>query len=219
MDHDPPEIRAFIMGHSFIRRLSDYVALLAGEPDGRPRGEQFAEALEVQNIISQVAFGFFPKLGSAEMVDTLVQLQMFRPQILIIDVGSNDCTGPGVHANLVADQVYALATELLLIDSIEKICVIRMLRRDRHIGCHPAEFLDRVELFNDTLRSHRDDHPDIDIYYLQGFSRLPCGAVMPIRFFALDGIHPGPSFGHWAFFKYACEIRGRLLRLRHSLQD
>ena len=178
--------RVLILGHSFIRRLHDFIESDCGQ-------------LDLSFYLSASAHISWHGIGGRTIAKTVKFdmhiLHSFRPDIVIVQLGTNDLTScpPLRVGSALEDFVH------LLHDSygVRGVCVCQTIRR------RAADvFNQRVDILTRYLRVVLEPIPYAIYWGHRGFWRA-CN-----RFFAADGIHLN-SRGQYKLYR---SLRGAVLK-------
>ena len=178
--------RVLIVGHSFIRRLHDFIESDSGH-------------LDLTFHLSASALISWHGIGGRTIAKTvkfdLHILHSFRPDIVIVQLGTNDLTScpPLQVGSALEDFVH------LLHDSygVRGVCVCQTIRRRAAVA-----FNQRVDILTRYLRVVLEPIPYAIYWGHRGFWRA-CNS-----FFSADGIHLN-SRGQFKLYR---SLRGAVLK-------
>jgi hypothetical protein len=194
--------RVLILGHSFVRRLGDFV-------DNRLEGT-------VSNFDLPCDVSFIGT-GGCKLPHLWIQLPRIlatRPDIVVLDIGTNDLSSPSCIPGDLADSVYQFAMYLVSDCGVKAIHIAQIFPRLFTTGRTPADFNDKAFVYNAALRSicyhgqTRDRAPPLPIFMFvfRGMSRYWASYLSPI-----DGVHfaevPQDSFPYSGSYKYYRSVK------------
>ena len=173
--HIKPNVK--IVGHSFIRRLTDDLK----------RSGSCIEALGLSDYVASLeCFG----RGGA-MVDNILQsFHIGNCHIVILDVGTNDlCDGIGGH--LLAQKVFKHAINLLKHKSVKHVKILEILKRAKTRNLSQICFEQERQFYNNTMKNLSETHSCISFAAQPGFENL--------NKWSSDGIHATTPYGKNAY--------------------
>ena len=173
--HIKPNVK--IVGHSFIRRLTDDLK----------RSGSCIEALGLSDYVASLeCFG----RGGA-MVDNILQsFHIGNCHIVILDVGTNDlCDGIGGH--LLAQKVFKHAINLLKYKSVKHVKILEILKRAKTRNLSQICFEQERQFYNNTMKNLSETHSCISFAAQPGFENL--------NKWSSDGIHATTPYGKNAY--------------------
>ena len=194
-----------IIGHSFVLGLSDALASRHGLGNGaggllgphRPLAD-----LHIDHHFDNVVLWGVSGLKILGLTDFLVRLATFQPDILVIDVGSNDITelDPYPAAHLLVDTII---NHIFPIWTPKRTTICSQTFRSSHTGqLPPPLFNDRIHELNGVLRDLCFNTPGLHYHSHPGFW------TNPISSWSNDGIHPNSTFGRK---RYKASLRTALM--------
>ena len=182
-------LRVLILGHSFIRRLREFIST---HSDDFP--------VDFRLAVSEVTrwHGVGARTVAKTLQFDLAVVSSFRPDIVILQLGSNDLvTFPPLHVgSIIEDFVRLLHTSY----GVKLVCVSQTLRRDNAIV-----FNSKVGLLTRCLRVVLEPLPYAIFWGHRGFWKARSD------FYAPDGVHLN-EIGRYELYK---SLRGAVL---HSLR-
>ena len=194
-------MKALIIGHSFIKRADKFV-------------RQGREDTDINLRLQDVSLTW---KGYSGLTTSFLDLKSHivysvNPDIVVVDIGSNDLSNSKVIPSKLARRVYSLALSLLQVSQVK--CVFLLDICPRGVWARfPArrDFNAAADLYNLAIRAlcERYNHP-IFPAPLRGLRR-------DIAYYlSKDGVHLGHSIprglSHSGIFKYTLSIRRAIVR-------
>lgn len=184
-----------ILGHSFIRRLRDFINNSQGNDNLRLLRSDF-------NVIFSARGGLtIHKLAnSPEMLDS-AQLQ----DICFLQIGSNDLCDNYRSVNDIANAIFSFASYLVLVNMAKLVIIGQVLRRLPQVA--GERYNERVLDLNDLLKT-RCESSDLNIHFWnhRGFWDKQ------MSYLASDGVHlQHPHIDARPMLKYLRSIRSAIL--------
>lgn len=177
-----------LLGHSFVKRLTAF-ALQRGCHN---------MALHTNNEV------FFHGIGGLSFPGLSAEIDMVRslgPKVVFIDIGSNDLSG-GADPAALAHSVFNFAKHLTTHQGVSVVIVSQVFFRNAK-QCRyptPADFNDRVTVYNMTLAGLSKEHQQILFWKHKGiWYNWPS--------YLVDGVH----FTQEGLRKYYNSVRGALV--------
>jgi hypothetical protein len=147
-----PRPRVLVLGHSFVRRLSVFV-------DNHCEG-----SVPNFDLPCDVTFIGTGGIKISHLWDQLPRILNSSPDIVILDIGTNDLAMPGeIVPGEIADCVYQFAVHLFTECGVKAVHIAKIFRRLFTTDRTPPDFNDKVVIYNAALRS----------ICLHGQNRLP----------------------------------------------
>ena len=162
------------MGHSFVRRFELF---LSKGVDARVRRDL--------NLSRSAQITFLGVGGRT--VDKLSKFDLhlvrrLQPQIVILEIGSNDLSPPDARPEVVGSKIETLVQRLHAECRVETIVVCQTINRAAGLR-DPPSFIDRVALLNQYLSVVLETLPFAVFWRHKGF-RQPT-----VRILCRDGVH------------------------------
>ena len=180
-----PKPHVLIMGHSFVRRFELF---LSKGIDARVRQDL--------NLSHSVQITFLGVGGRT--VDKLSKFDLhlvrrLQPQIVILEIGSNDLSPPDARPEVVGSKIETLVRRLYAECQVETIVVCQTINRAAGLR-DPPSFNDRVALLNQYLSVVLETLPFAVFWRHKGL-RQPT-----VRILCRDGVHLN-SKGQYALYR------------------
>ena len=129
-----------LLGHSFVRRLDKYM-----QEQGKPNLSLDRAGLELRlKGWSGMTMANFPK--------ALKQVSTHRPELVILDIGTNDIDAQRMSLEVLVDQLFKFGTLMVSNYGVKRVVFLEVLPRGR--GRHAAknpQFTAQVQQFNADL--------------------------------------------------------------------
>jgi hypothetical protein len=180
-----------ILGHSFIRRLKDFVNSDNDFHNLRLNKNEFN--IQMRGI------------GGLTMRRLVCAPELYRfentPHICFIEMGTNDLCDARKSVSSIFHDITSFG-EFLLANSVKFVIIGQVLMRDRR----QTEFNMRVIELNNRLHEFCATHPEMKFWHHRGFSRT--------QYLARDGVHPqDPRQNSQPMRKYMQSIRNALIHV------
>ena len=193
-----PCLHFSVIGHSFVRRADQHLQSIQMNNLGLPL---FSHKVE------------FLGLGGAHILDLipLFQSSSNLPDVVIIDIGTNDLTNYRAPPHTLALQVFNVARRLITHHNVAHVVILQVLPRTTW-GRHgqPQSFCSRVSRFNAMLESL--------VYQYKARFPVSCwmhkGMRSNINNFISDGVHLNPL----GLTKYIKSIKRAILAISRSIR-
>lgn len=187
-----------ILGHSFVRRMSDFLKKRGGNSSSR-------EHFDLQNTCLVKLLG-----NGGRTVEKLLRLDLpairsANPDILILEIGSNDLCDPSLDPETLSETIIAFV-EVLRHEIRQRFTVLcQVIPR-----LHPAfpAYNWRVRKLNKCLRETLSDSSVVKVWRHRGLSN-PAKNI-----YLRDGVHLNKR-GHKALYR---SYRGALLSALKQIQ-
>ena len=221
--NDPQHTKVLIIGHSFVKRLSQFLQHIDCERTRvlvgglRPGHEQRDERIMHWSVNSNLVFHHSEfviqfhgiggmKLNHDEPNKALTSkfntdvINSFNPDLVIIEIGSNDLGSQIVCPEQLARQVVNFASFILNIYSVKRVVLGSVIPR-RNLGVPHNDYNNNVHRFNDAVTRLTASVPGVQQWKHRGFTN-------PERdIFHHNGIHLN-FYGNGAF---ACSLKRAIL--------
>jgi hypothetical protein len=184
-----------VLGHSFVRRLVKFT---------QNRTESTATDMGLRDSCTVVYHGISGGRLS-HLWDEIDFIANLSPQIVILDVGTNDLASSSSPGNL-ANAILAFANHLHVQCKVRVIYIAHIFPRAPHAARTPPDFNERAHTYNAALKSLcTDSHTTIFSFYFTGLiENWPA-------YLLHDGVHlsiaPPYGFSHSGTYKYFRAIK------------
>ena len=183
---------ALIWGHSFVRRMEVFLR---------------SAPLSLHEQFSYVFFQGKPGAKLGDLYESTDFIQTTDPRVLLLDIGFNDLTDPGIDPYRFATDLIAQAGKILFSSPNSIQCIVVMQIFHRGSAWQPGPGQRSMAEFNQAV--------DLANYYLKVESRHLSGIKffqvrkMSLNFeqYLTDGVH----FNALGMKKYRTNYRGALL--------
>jgi lysophospholipase L1-like esterase len=187
-------VKTLIIGHSFVARASTYVQ------------NNMMGNLNLPTDYHDVMF--LGKSGATiRNVLPLFQTRVSNPDLVILDIGTNDLYSPQT-VEFLACSVLDVAQTILSYDGVKRVILLGPLFRTAH-GKHgaPEHFNARVRAFNHSLkqRLHRLSGP-IEFWYHKGLSARVTGYLTDGVHLSSEGMRKYIRSLRRAVMKFTCDL-------------
>jgi len=184
------------VGHSFISRLKCFT-----DRDGPSEPAMYNLRLDPGRY--QISFIGVPGAstrGHRSIQPALNRIGSLRPDLVFLDIGSNDLCDENVEPQDLARYIISLARFVLVGYEIRSVAVGSILPR---VGPTWSSYNQRVSATNRYLRELAANEPSVHFWRHRGFS-----ARCAINPFSADGVHPHAQRG---MPKYVRSVRHAIL--------
>ena len=191
-----PALRILILGHSFIRRLRSFIE----------RNHEYDLSLDF-NLTEHVVVGWHGVGGrTVQKINQydLDVVESFRPDIVFLQVGTNDLTHANLTPVLVGSAIEDLVRLLREKYGVKIVCVGQTIHREA-----AAAFNKKVDILTRYLRVVLEPLPYAIYWGHRGFWNSK------FQFYSYDGVHLN-SQGHRKLYR---SLRGAILKCCKSLHD
>ena len=156
-----------IIGHSFVRRLQEYVFL---KNTSKVVGADFGISVQFSDV-------FYRRLGGLTLDRLINELPLvcdLSPKAVIIDIGTNDLSSVGVDPVMLAKRITDFAKLVAAVNSVAEVLVCQVLPRvlvrpTRRTRCPTrVDFNDARFVVNRTLAALTADLPHIHCWRHRG---------------------------------------------------
>ena len=215
-----------LIGHSYVKNILRYVdsefakegILEAIDSGEKSRGRNTARVMSLNELFYTVTIDWAYLFESPEWIDAIDMALSGQPEILVVNMASNDLCEilrkfPQTNehdkpeATALANRMMTAAIDWRDNHGVQCTVFLSVLKRVAGT-CRKAErFTKLMDTFNDTLRRRCDFAPGISFKPVEGFDCFPDGAPMAVEDWSNDGAHPGRDFSHPSFVKYYQEVR------------
>ena len=190
----PTKIQIF--GHSFVRRLKSFLA----------DSEGLCKNFDL-NVPVDVRFSGFPGATAVTLLSNIGQVKHFRPDIVVVLVGTCDLSNADISTTSVVTQIKDLCKALIGC-GVKHVVVMQILNRQFYTKSkHPVDipwFNARVLEINNMLTSTLTQECARCIFWkMKGFWSAECQQSA----FCVDGVHLSQSGN----FKLYRNIRSALI--------
>lgn len=192
--------RVMLIGHSFIRRLQTY-----SERSGHA-SDPYAN-LRLDRNQFRLSFIGLPGAsvnGARSLQPQLHTIQTIHPDIVFLEIGSNDLCDPNLEPRILAQNVISLARFIHIGYNVQCVVIGSILPR---VGSTWRSYNTRVIVTNEYLREF--SIPEVGLYFWRHRGFTDC-SVNP---FSGDGVHLNPQ----GMQKYVRSIRWAVLSYKSKL--
>ena len=196
--------RVFLFGHSFIRRLNEYMK--RQEQGGRqpPRRNSNLSPSQFRVGCLGVGGGTISAKHGYPLRKRLFHISVAWPDIVYLDIGSNDLCSQAVSPAKLAGDLMKIARYLTIGCEVKMVVIGALLPRI----CIPHDVPDynkRVADTNELIKSLASSEDRVSFCYHARFDNPGPGIYHP------DGVHLSYQEG---YKRYARSVRGAALRAR-----
>ena len=180
-------LRACVIGHSFVRRLRETIAHKAGRDDVRaaPRILRVDDTFEEIYVLGKSGYTL------SEIRNDVFYAGDLRPDVVLINCGSNDLCDAKCDVDAVANGLISFANLLRVSFTVSVVVIMGVVRRDRCRNVSPEMFEERAYRLNGLLQRRTSRMTGIIFEPMRGFWRCPDGVYsLPVTAWSRDGIHP-----------------------------
>ena len=182
------DVRVMILGHSFVKRFDESC---------------FVSNLGIGNVVLNVhgvGGRTVEKVRRYDMED----VRRFSPQIIVLEIGSNDLCDPNVDVDVFVSSVVEFCDFLLSsVASVKFICVCEVIRRKWTSGVPLQLYNTNVAAYNIKLKEVMGSKPTIKVWRHRGFQN----EINLDRHLLGDGVHPNAD----GLFNLYLSYRGAVL--------
>ena len=178
--HGGGHTTAVVIGHSFPRRLAFYIKQKGLDNFQLPSSH-----------FSINVFGIGGLLISSLVSKQFNFVAQYAPQLVIMDIGTNDLSSPSSNPSTLANQVYSSAQVLCADYGLQQVVLLPILHRHVHIGRYPCrgDFNTKADEYNNILLqlTHQGPNPrQVQFWRHQG---LTADCLPHLS----DGVHLSPK--------------------------
>ena len=195
-DRNVNPFRVTCVGHSFISRLKSFT-----DGDGSTDPAMFNLRLDPERY--QISFIGVPGAstrGRRSIQPALNRIGSMCPDLIFLDIGSNDLCDENVEPKNLARYIISLSRFVLMGYDIRSVALGSILPR---VGSSWNSYNQRVSATNRYLRELAANEPCVYFWRHRGFS-----ARCAINPFSADGVHPHAQRG---MPKYVRSVRHAIL--------
>lgn len=198
MDNSAP-IKVMIWGHSFVRRLQQFIQLDPGRSN--------------LSLTTDKHLVFIRYRGGGRTIHAKWDYHFIRElqaEIVLIDIGTNDIDSQHVSPDVVAQQVFNIAKTLIYFYNVKRVILMEVLFRSESGDFRPLHnknFVSDAHQYNNKIKILINSQPQRDsapIVYLHHR-----GLVQDWCNYLIDGVHLNPQ----GMLKYFNSIRRAILRI------
>ncbi|XP_033731755.1 uncharacterized protein LOC117321447 [Pecten maximus] len=181
------------MGHSFVRRLSEFVS----SRDAEWRNLRLEE--------SSIKVSFLGKGGGR--VSDLFSDQFRRfveavtPDVVILQIGGNDADCPSAEPRRLTINIFSIA-EWLLGYGVKHVVIMQLLPRQLTRRVSPVVYNEFIKTVNQHIKRMASTRGDISYHKHKGLKGSPTNV------FRRDGVHLNDAHG---LPKYVRSVRGAVI--------
>ncbi len=227
-----------VIGHSFVKNIKRYVRGRLAETGKWQRIQtdelwepaQIPEVLRLDKLFAAVAIRWAYLFESPEWNWELGLILAASPQILCVNIGSNDIcnimraspndsSGDKRAISALVKRLVVAACEWRDGHNVNQIIFMSVLRRVSGYKATEYRFTRNMGWFNDELNRWIDFEPGMTVKNVKGFDCHPDGSAMRVEDWSPDGAHPGTNFEHESFRKYLQEIHAALFSAVPKIKD
>jgi hypothetical protein len=208
---------ACVIGHSYVRRLGD--ALSSEVKHKEELCRETPRLLRVDFQFERIEFFGHNGHLLSEMRQQVISAGRTRPDLVIINCGSNDLCEINCDLHVIAKGIFSYANFLIISFGVKCVNIIGVLRRDRCRHISAQDFHKRSFALNGLLKSMAATEAKIIFTQMRGFWRTEDGEQLAVTTWSDDGIHPGRSVNSRGFKKYRNNIRRALLNSATHLHN
>ena len=192
-------MKALLFGHSFVKSISDHFSTIDCAIDSRKLCYKF----KVEAILRKFYLHGIRGAKVTDNFDHKSLIESFQPQIVIIDLGSNDIVG-GTSVNHIADSLIDLAVKISEVPCVIVVAICGILFRKELTGRY-RELRD----LNSLIKSKTSNFPKIVFHEHKLLKKEPLAKI------SKDGVHPNTTLGrslyvksiHWALHSICKEYK------------
>lgn len=185
-------LKTLILGHSFVRHFKNFIKSRLSEYN-------FTLNLDPREVMIQYSG------QSGATVDSLRARQLsdvkdFEPELVILDIGTNDLSLPTCNAEMLTSAIEKLIDTLLTDYNVQQVVVIQILHRfqsprpsRRHINIE--KFNSEVDICNQLLSEKLSQKHNCQFWWHKGFWGINQSSTIDS-----DGVHLSKPKGQRKYF-------------------
>lgn len=143
-----PTLRVLILGHSFVRRLEEYTRI------------NYYSNLNVASPRLQVHFSGIGGLRATDLMSHFSEVEYFRPNVVIVDAGSNDLAN-GILPATVDDHIQMFFDACLSFQVEYCMSLQQLYRFSSHKYTVPDNFNNCIVQLNNLLGKSGAQHSSL----------------------------------------------------------
>ena len=221
-----------IFGHSIPRNLNRYLDSLIRSRDSNDTvfhtssvPQKYAKLLGIDKLFSQVVFFHCPTVKSPLFRERIDQIAAFKPDLLCLNISSNDLAGKTVEVKEIANKLMEKMHYLVRSHNVQAVVYLSELKRcdtpnksgRGRLQCSADTFRTRVMTYNEYIQENCRKYKAFIFQWIQGFWWDSHKNEIPVYAWSTDRLHPGPSFSSEGFQRYYWAIRNALIRHFHAV--
>ena len=185
-------LRACIIGHSFVRRLGNDL-----EREGVGSRRRYSPCSAASQMVMAGLYSRIYIYGNEAY--TLEQLESsirtaarLNPDVVLLNVGSNDITSPRCNVEKLAIDLVAVAKRLQKEYRVKYVAILGIAPRTKWKCKHVSVdmFDERAYRLNELLKASVKHTQGIVYAAMKGFHHDQEGNPLPVNTWSDDGIHP-----------------------------
>ena len=207
-----------IWGHSFVVSLTHFLRNKQKHSSFQGGFPSFcAWYLQVSDLVAEVhLIGVNGGKITQNLHIPTSELLSLKPDIVIIEVGSNDAALSKTTINEIACQIIDHAESIRDLFHVSKTVVCSLIKREMGIQMSAQSFFRKIYGINGVLRRALSNQQGIKFHHHKGFWREADGRIGDTTEFSFDGIHPNRPEGRRKYIKsITAAIRNAARDLRH----
>ena len=187
-----------LSGHSFVVSLYQHIQNQHKQAKSVQEFPRYASHhLQVAGMAKHI---FFHGQSGAKITENfhlpVSLLSQHNPDILILDIGTNDVTNPNLDVQVIADQIMAHAEAACELFKVRLVVITSVIMREKGLqGYTKEQFLAKAEALNSILLNMTASTTNILFHKHPGFSTSHDGSPLPMSHISRDGIHPNTFDG------------------------
>ncbi len=179
----------FVWGHSFVRNYRKY--LENHDKSDFPIETYAAQHIKVSDKFDQV---HFCGTSGAKIMEVIsipnFKLRNFRPELVIMDIGTNDLAA-GYKIRNIVQAILDLVLTFIQTYHVKQVIICSCLKREHGLrNLTMCQFEDLVYYFNYELFANCEKNQNITYHTHRGFWKQQNGDRIEVREWSSDGIHP-----------------------------
>lgn len=186
-----PELKAVVIGHSFVRRLGSDIA---GKREGYPSPKMAARTMNLSKNFKAVHFYGNDAYTLHQLRDSILRAgRDVRPDVCVINCASNDLCQRTCDVQEVVTGLISYARFLRSIHHVKFVAILGVINRKRCREVTQEIFQERAHKFNGLLKIACAEENGVQYVNMRGFWRDEAGNELPVSSWSTDGIHPARS--------------------------
>ena len=185
-------LKTLILGHSFVRHFKNFIK-------SRMPDYNFTLKLDPREVMIQYSGKSGATVGSLRLCQ-LPDVKDFEPQLVILDIGTNDLSHPSGNPEKLALDIEKLVDTLLKDYNVQHVVVIQILHRFR--TSRPSRRLINIDKFNSDadicnqlLAEKLSQYRNCQFWWHKGFWGASQRSMIDT-----DGVHLSKAKGQRKYF-------------------